>query len=295
MKAHFKEFNYYEQHLKFKGDLSLTFDYSNIITDGFIVQGFCTTDKYYLISAYCSLKDNKRNSRIYFYIKESGDSCGYVVLDNKAHVGGISFDYRNRVLFVTGSKGKINVYRYDSLIKSLGGNYLEHVDSDINISYDLPGKVSAATINFYDNSLYICICSCSGVMLKYDLSYVDDKIIIVNKTLYNCLPPCIQGLVVFNYCGKKYFLVSQSYRRLKSIIKLYDFDNNFLGQRIIGFRGLEGIDMDSNGNIHGVFEFGSTKSFVLNIKNINRSINKFLEKKYFDMGTIHQKKLDIGK
>ena len=50
--------------------------------------------------------------------------------------------------------------------------------------------------------------------------------------------------------------------------------------------------MDSYGNINGVFEFGLTKSYVLNIKDVCGKINKGLENKYVLKGKMHQKKLD---
>ena len=294
-KSYFKKFNCNDKDFEYKQDISLTFDYSNIREDGYIVQGFCVTDKYYLISAYYHDLKNKKNSRIYFYDKCLLEKCGYVVLDNSSHVGGLTFDYINRIIYVTGNRGNINAYKYESLIKSLSGNYLEKLDTnELNISHELLGHVSAATIYYYDESLYVCTCSCSGSMVQYKVEYLKDfdKILVVDKIIYNCLPACIQGLVVFSNCGKKYYLVSQSFSKLKSIIKLYDFDGAFLGQKIIGFKGLEGIDMDRYGNIHCVFEFGLTKSYVLNIFHVCGKINKSLENKYILKGKMHQKKLD---
>lgn len=297
-KSYFKNFNCNDKDFQYKQDISSIFDYSNISNDGYIVQGFCVTDKYYLISAYYYNLSEKKNSRVYFYNKDTSIFCGYVNLDNTCHVGGITFDYLNRIVFITGSRGGINAYKYESLIKSLNGNYLEKIDtSELNISHELSGHVSAATIYYYDESLYVCTCSCSGSMVQYKVEYLKDfnKILVVDKNIYSCLPSCIQGLIVFSNCGKKYYLVSQSFSKLKSIIKLYDFDGNFLGQKIIGFKGLEGIDMDRYGNIHGIFEFGLTKSYVLNIKDVCGKINKGLENKYILKGKMHQKKLDTIK
>lgn len=267
----------------YKEDISLNVDYSNICNDGFIVQGFCVTSDYFIISAY----SKGFFSRIYLY-KRNGVFDKYVELDNKAHVGGVTYDNLNDILFITGSCGKINCYSYNELVNGK----IKVISSNINISNDLDGHVSAATIHYYDGSLYICTCSCSGSMIEYKLKYDNNEIYIVDKIIFKCLPPCIQGLVVFSVDNKRYYLISQSYSKLKSIIKLFDFDGNYIGQKIIGFTGLEGIELDSFGNINCVFEKSVVKSVIFNISEVNSRINKRLEYKYFIKGKVHQKKLD---
>lgn len=275
--------NFYCESFKYKDNINLSINYTNIYKDGFIVQGFCVTSDYYIISAY----SKECLSRIYLYNRD-GFFDKYVELDNKAHVGGLAFDNINRLLFVTGRHGKINCYSYDDIICGK----LKVIESNINISNDLEGHVSASTLFYYDKSLYICTCSCSGSMVKYDLEYKNNKILIVDKTISKCLSSCIQGLVVFSIDDKKYYLISQSYSKLKSIIKLFDGNNNFIGQKIIGFKGIEGIELDSFGNINSIFENGITKSLIVNINDLNKEINKRLEYKYFLKGKIHQEKLD---
>ena len=293
MKNRFINFN--DDNLKFKGNHLLKFNYSNIYKDGFIVQGFCISDIFYLVSAYYHICNNKKNSRIYFYKKDTGEELGYVVLNDNAHVGGISFDDKNRIVFVTGKKGKINAYTYDSLIKSLDGNYLKEIDcSEVDISNDLCGNVSAATLNYYDNSLYVCTCSCSGSLIKYDIKYDADnnKIKVLFNYVYRCFPSCIQGIVSFNYQGKIYFVISQSYSKLKSILKVIDIEGNVLGQKKIRFIGLEGIDLDSSGNIHCVFENGVFMSNIFNINSLYHNVDHVLEYRYFLKGKKHQSRLD---
>lgn len=283
-KSYFNDF--YCGNFDYKDNINLRIDYSNIYKDGFSVQGFCVTSDYYLVSAY----SKGCLSRVYLY-KKDGVLDKYVVLDNKAHVGGITYDNVNEILYITGRYGKINCYSYNEFISGK----VKVIDSDINISNDLEGHVSAATLYYYGGSLYICTCSCNGSMIKYDLKYKKNKIVIVDKSINRCLPSCIQGLVVFECNEKLYYLVSQSYSKLKSIIKLYDYDNRFIGQKIIGFKGLEGFDMDSFGNINCIFENGVSKSVILNINELNRNLNKRLEYKYYLKGKNHQEKLDKSK
>ena len=283
-KSYFNDF--YCGNFDYKDNINLRIDYSNIYKDGFTVQGFCVTSDYYLVSAY----SKGCLSRVYLY-KKDGVLDKYVVLDNKAHVGGITYDNVNGILYITGRYGKINCYSYNEFISGK----VKVIDSDINISNDLEGHVSAATLYYYGGSLYICTCSCNGSMIKYDLKYKNNKIIIVDKNIHRCLPSCIQGLVVFECNEMLYYLISQSYSKLKSIIKLYDYDNRFIGQKIIGFKGLEGFDMDSFGNINCIFENGVSKSVILNINELNRNLNKRLEYKYYLKVKNHQEKLDKSK
>ena len=73
-----------------------------------------------------------------------------IELDNSSHVGGISYDYINDLVYVTGSHGVINVYSYPELI----GGSLVRVESELDISKVLNEMCSAATLYFYDNNLY---------------------------------------------------------------------------------------------------------------------------------------------
>ena len=284
-----------------------TFNYKNILSDGFIVQGFCIIDDYMLISAYSSLSGNKRKkSRIYFYDKISGEFIGLIILDNCAHVGGITYDYQDDILFVTGSLGKINSYSYKELIDQfIKNNFsldLNSIDlskikikcNDLNISLLVDGNVSAATIYYYDGCLYVATCSFRGYLICYDLIYKNNKLSCIGRVVSTFLPACVQGLIIFNYYGKKYILVSQSYGKVKSCLKLFRYVDKleFLGQYTLRKGGIEGIDIDINGNIHCIFENKVYKSLVINISEFSCSFNRKQEQKYILCGKIHQNRLN---
>lgn len=38
-----------------------------------------------------------------------------ILLNNTAHVGGMSYDQVNHILYVTGEEGKVNAYEYDEI------------------------------------------------------------------------------------------------------------------------------------------------------------------------------------
>lgn len=288
-------------YLSYKGEKLKRIAYKNINKDGFIVQGLCITENYYLLSSYYKKKDDgiKEKSRIYFYNKQTLVCDGYVVLDNYSHVGGITYDNINDVLFVTGSYGKINAYKYSGIVKCLNGidNVLMNkIDSDkLDISLCLDNNVSAATIYYFNSCLYVATCSEKGSLVRYEIEYLSDynRIIVNNVFIYKDLPACIQGLVVFLYKDEEFFLISQSYGRLRSCIKLFSFDDlKFLGQKVISSSGIEGIDISSLGDVYSIFENSDDVSRIFHISSIKSKINSSLEKKYIEKGAQHQVKLD---
>ena len=203
----------------------ITFSYKNIYDDNYIVQGFTISKDFCLISAYSKFKSN---SRVYIYEK-NGIFKNYVELDNNSHVGGITFDYLNNILYITGSLGRIYAYDYYELIS---GNISKY-DCSINIR------------DFIDN-----------------------------------LPSAIQGVCVYKNKDEIYYLFSQSYGKIKSVIKLYDSNFRFISQKKLKCIGLEGIDIDYSGNVFGVFENGIDKIGKIHISTIRSSLSNFSDKKF---------------
>lgn len=269
-----------DSNLDYKGVFSYDVDYSNIINDNFIVQGICKSDEYFFISCYSK---EKVNSRVYIYKDEF---IRYVELDNNSHVGGISYCDKG-YLFITEKNGKVNCYKYDDFIRG----EVVPVECDINISNELSGNVSAATLYYYDGYLYVCTCSYIGRMVRYKLSF-GEKVSFTEYNVYSDLPACIQGICVFKYMDNLYYLFSQSYSKTKSCIKLLDSNFNFLGQYISSFIGIEGIELDKSGNIIGIFEKNLSHSILFNISMLRGGKKASLEKKYYIYGDIHQKKID---
>ena len=249
----------------------ITFSYKNIYDDNYVVQGFTISKDFCLISAYNKLKDN---SRVYIYEK-NGVFKKYVELDNNSHVGGITFDYINNILYITGSSGRIYAYDYYELIS---GNISKY-ECNINIRDFINGS-SAATVYFYNNKLYVCTFDSVGKMIIYDLEVNKNEIVVINSEVIDNLPSAIQGVCVYKYNNKLYYLFSQSYGKLKSIIKLYNSSFKFISQKKLKSIGLEGIDIDFTGNIFGVFENGIDKVGRVHISSITSCLSNFSEKKF---------------
>ena len=276
-----KSFRLDDDILLFKN--TIIFNYKNIYDDNYVVQGFCIAKDYCLVTAY-----NKfgAKSRVYLYEK-TGVFKKYIDLDNSSHVGGISYDYLNNIVYITGYWGKIYAYDYYELIS---GNVIKY-DSDIDISSMIDGVVSAATVYFYNNKLYVCTFEGIGKMVIFDLEFSKNKIRVVDKKLINNLPSAIQGICVFEKDNNLYYLFSQSYSKINSCIKLYDFRFSFLGQIKLKEIGIEGIDIDYSGNICSIFENGIDKIKKVHISELTHRINNCLDKKFYAKGIKFQEKL----
>ncbi len=272
-------------------------DYANISNDGYMVQGLVFAKEYLVISAYHKIVGRQKDkSRLYFYNKKTGIYCGHVELDNSAHVGGVAFDSKNGILFVTGSRGKVNAYSFESLIRKLNknGKMIKYDSSSLNISLVLDGNVSAATIYFYEGYLYVATCSNIGRVVRYKIRYNKNMVLIDGYKIFNNAPACIQGLCVFRYEEKLYYLFSQSYSKLPSTIKVLDENFNFIGQVTKCITGIEGIDISKEGSVYAVFENSVTKIYDINLCKFSYKKRKCLEKKYISYGRLHQNILDAA-
>lgn len=276
-------------------DICPTVNYSDIGNDGYTVQGLTFANKYIIISAYHKNSDGfLKKSRIYFYAKKTGMYRGFIELDNSAHVGGISYDDINDVLFVTGSYGRVNAYNLASILSVLDGSgkIIKYDSSNLDISLVLEGNVSAATLYFYEGCLLVATCSEIGRIVKYKLRYSNEKILVDSYQVFSNLPACIQGLCLFKNENKLYYAMSQSYGKIPSKIGIYDNSFNFIGQFVTNVTGVEGIDISKDGKIYMVFENSSTKMMNVHLSKFKYKRNKKLDELYISKGRIHQNKLD---
>ena len=128
-------------------------DYSNIIKDGYTVQGYTIIDQSknkngnnkVLITAY----KKGENSRLYFYDKTTGKLDSTVILTNSDHVGGATFDSENQILWVTGSDGKVHSYDYDAMSNAIFKSNSKVVNLNdsaySNYNIEIPNNICTAT------------------------------------------------------------------------------------------------------------------------------------------------------
>lgn len=233
---------------------------------------------------------SKRKSRIYVFDLVTGKYEGYIKLPNAAHAGGTSYDVTNGVLYVTSSKGKITAYDYNAIEKSmeivkknstkkclidLNKENAATYECDINISEQIK-NANAATCYSYNGSLYVATFTGSGDLVKYDVNINEEERKITSNTDYilkDALPGAVQGIAIYEESGKEYLLVSRSSAIASSRIDKFEITDDklsdCLGSKIIEQKGLEGIEVDRNGNITGIFEYDNQKSLNINVSDVN--------------------------
>ena len=117
-------------------------------------QGLCITDEYILVSAYCHT--GTHNSVIYVIDMMTGDFIKEIVLKNKNHVGGLAFDTRHRMVWVsTSHKGRAAASAFS--LKNLKSYDLDKMKEPIAYThdYDLFTLEKDSFMTFYEGYLYI--------------------------------------------------------------------------------------------------------------------------------------------
>lgn len=262
-------------------------NYSEIKEAGYKAQGVTVIDGEVVITAHKGTKDY---SRIYFYDLETGEYNGMIILNNMAHVGGMSYDQVNHILYVTGEERKVNAYEYDEITAARkyfknkkNTNVLDFnvVDMLSNDSYKISDFVldseiqissgSAASTYFYDGALYISNFkgTKNGALEKYRITYNKRtrKVSAVLEQNYE-VPALTQGIAVTDYKGERYLITTQSIGIALSTVTMYRLKEDsleFVGVKPISQIGLEGIDVDENGNVIACYETGAQETDVWKI------------------------------
>lgn len=259
--------------------------------DGYTAQGYTETEKYKVISAY----KEGAYSRLYYYDKETGEFVGYVILNNKAHVGGTAYDPDDKILFVTGEDGKVNCYDHEAIEQALATTTKENngrakidlnsenysgveVECNIDIKDELKTK-DAATIYYHDGKLYVGTYRTKGDLVSYDINCnrkengkIDLETGEMHVVSHDC-PSAVQGISIFERDGKKYVAFARSATLSPSSIDVYELnDDDTLGDMSgsisIAHKGLEGIEVHDDGSITGIYEYEGATTLDDNIDKI---------------------------
>ena len=267
-------------------------NYDEIEQDGFTAQGYTiadtnshiTSNGKVMITAYN--KDGE-NSRIYIYNSQTGEFEGKIVLDNKDHVGGATFDSKNQILYVTSSEGRVNSYDYQIVTKMIeqakddfDGPYtvdMTKYDRSIyNIENTIETKSEASSnsitkqdgmdsIFYYDGYLYSCTYAGTGKLIRTEIEIEKDsrtqKItnIIEKETItIDSLPSAVQGIAFCEEDGTDYLVTASSAANMSSRLKIFEIsdEGNLIdkGTKVVSHKGLEGIYIN-DGSITGIFEY----------------------------------------
>ena len=250
-------------------------DYSNISEDGYIVQGYTNVGDYTFITAHAEGDSDK--PRIYVYNNKTGEYEGKIILTSNCHVGGITYDPDNGLMYISGSGSKIKAYDYNQMItafETVKNNTRTEATLDLNTLADnssiivgtinLPEGSKPATVYYNNGTLYANTFVGRGHGTTYEFNVNCDPttgtVTSTQTNSYNS-PRMVQGMSITNYNGQEYYVYAQSYsRKNKSSVCVYtrnpDGSFHYEGKVYYDQPGLEGINIDSEGNVQAVFEFG---------------------------------------
>lgn len=267
-------------------------NYDEIEQDGFTAQGYTiadtnshiTSNGKVMITAY---DKGGENSRIYIYNSQTGEFEGKIVLDNKDHVGGATFDSKNQILYVTSSEGRVNSYDYQIVTKMIeqakddfDGPYtvdMTKYDRSIyNIENTIETKSEASSnsitkqdgmdsIFYYDGYLYSCTYAGTGKLIRTEMEIEKDprtqevtNIIEKETTTISSLPSAVQGIAFCEENGTNYLITASSADNMSSRLKIFEIsdEGNLIdkGTKVVSHKGLEGIYIN-DGSITGIFEY----------------------------------------
>lgn len=199
-----------------------SFNINNL--NDYILQGLTKADKYILITAYSS---KKKNSKVFIY-DDKYNFINETVLYNKAHVGGITYDNKNKYIWITDTKGTISGYKLDDIIKAK--DEVKPIYKQIDVSnklINIYGNKATAYIAYFDNKIYVGNFNKGSV--SYLKSFIVDKEGTINIDLENIIGsvPASQGITFYQNDNNTYLFVSSSFGlHIPSQIKIYKYHDD---------------------------------------------------------------------
>lgn len=239
-----------------------------------VPQGIAIKDDLILISYYDS---KELNNSIIYVINKYGEVQNKCDLNIISHVGGISYDEINNLLWVANENGYISTYQIEDIIN----NRSAYTQKDFYVGENLIDYKSSnmiSSLTFYKDYLYVGNFSLNGkgVMKEYRVNFNQENILQYQDSYQ--IPNKVQGITFYEQEHKIYILFSISYgRKNNSFIQVSEFNKKIKNyQKSKNFMYelspmLEQITIRDN-LLYALFE--SNAHIYRNCPNIQESINK---------------------
>lgn len=272
-------------------------DYFTILKEGYTVQGYTkifptglNSDNKkaagkILITAHGAAKDK---SRLYVYDETTGKLEVSLEFEYSEHVGGITYDSTNNILWIAGDNGEVHSYDYEKIentvqvTKNWGDNEPVRIKIIGNNGYEIPNNINTKTlvdstdhhqdgmdsIYYHNGKLYSCTYSGKGELIETTINITKNSngsitIVEDDNRIVGELNGATQGIAIYEEDGKNYVITASSavYASPKSRLTKWEMDANGnlvedpVGYKYIDHPGLEGIEIDA-GYVKGVFEKG---------------------------------------
>lgn len=196
------------------------------IKDKMVPQGLTKVDDRYLISSYDY--EGSQKSTIYVCDKDGNleNECN---LDMRAHVGGISYDKNNDLIWVAASNGYVNAYNTNEMLS----NKENHRICSLNVgkgckNYMNPLKNSISYLTVDGNYLYVGSFSLfkNGVVKKYLIENNNGEINLSLERKFK-VPTKVQGMTIYRKNNKEYLILSRSFgENSPSVIQIFTFKDD---------------------------------------------------------------------
>lgn len=188
---------------------------------GFIPQGMESINEYMFITGYF---ENGSNS-ICYIIDDNGEIVNEVDLNTTSHVGSISYDKINNLIFIPGLSDTVLVYNYIDFFTKDKIDYKYKIENLANefTYYKDKNELHIAFLKVYNSYLYIGSFNTNKPCLikKFKINRLNNKLSFkyINSFTVN---EKVQGIDFYTKENKKYMILSSSYGRMFSS-KLYGY------------------------------------------------------------------------
>ncbi len=182
---------------------------------GFIPQGMEKINEYTFITGYF---ENGNNS-ICYIIDDKGEIVNEVDLNTTSHVGSISYDKINNLIFIPGLSDSVLVYNYIDFFTKDKIDYKYKIEDLANefTYYKDKNELHIAFLKVYNNYLYIGSFNTNKPCLikKFKINRLNNNLSFkyINSFTVN---EKVQGIDFINKDDKKYMLLSSSFGRIFS-------------------------------------------------------------------------------
>ena len=205
-------------------------EYSFSELETMVLQGICSVGDNTFITAYDS-SDDKGNSVV--YILDKNNNCiKEVALYNNSHVGGICYDDKNEMFWITDKGGTISGYTYNSIFDNKGQTCtprFKKIDVGSGDLINYKGNASAGYITYDDGKLYVGNFSIDGNGVLKTFDVLKDGNIDLDSCRKIKFLDKVQGISFYKKDGEKYLLVSCSFGRFNnSELKVFKYRDNCL-------------------------------------------------------------------
>lgn len=146
--------NLYNNNLVIQCDIDNDFSIDDL--GNMVLQGVCVVRNNIFLTAYDS--SNVGENSIIYILDENNNCIKEVTLYNNSHVGGICYDDKNNIFWITDKGGTVSGYTYDSIFYNKGEicyPKFQKIDVGSEDLINYKGKASASYITYDDGKIYV--------------------------------------------------------------------------------------------------------------------------------------------